>query len=364
MSNEQRAAQRDFDQIQFLFFTDGSPNLYKWIKVCGDLKFGVSTQCVNAFKLDLVDKKDRLQMIQNLVKKVCERRDGLLHAINRECLNELPSKTTEAFIRYTTTENTTMFVGIFSTKSDDRIKVMTSNVGVSTLSSSFNADIECTKFWSRFEFTTNGNNINKLEELMYKTFLAFYEHNQCFPDNVFLYRGSMSESAAEEMAPDEIKAISDAWSKLVKDKQKNKTLKLLYVTVERRHKIRLIKSVVSRNSDPSKANVDKGTVVDQIITSPKGNDFYLCSHEGLKGTSKPAHYIIQYSNWDKLDPNDIQLITYCLCYLLARSVTPISVPTPVYYAQLMCKRLRDYMGVIEWKDVKVHPRLINKNFIT
>ena len=33
-----------------------------------------------------------------------------------------------------------------------------------------------------------------------------------------------------------------------------------------------------------------GTVIDSVITQPVGKDFYLQSHAGLLGTSRPAHY--------------------------------------------------------------------------
>ena len=37
-------------------------------------------------------------------------------------------------------------------------------------------------------------------------------------------------------------------------------------------------------------NVLAGTVVDQGINHPTEGDFYLVSHEGIQGTSRPTHY--------------------------------------------------------------------------
>ena len=50
-----------------------------------------------------------------------------------------------------------------------------------------------------------------------------------------------------------------------------------------------------RNPNP---NCKPGTVVDTVVTSPVEWDFYLCSHQGILGTSKPAHYNVL------LDEND------------------------------------------------------------
>ena len=37
-------------------------------------------------------------------------------------------------------------------------------------------------------------------------------------------------------------------------------------------------------------NALAGTVVDQGINHPTEGDFYLLSHEGIQGTSRPCHY--------------------------------------------------------------------------
>lgn len=47
------------------------------------------------------------------------------------------------------------------------------------------------------------------------------------------------------------------------------------------------------------------------INSPSGNDFYLNSHKGILGTSKPAHYEIKHNEWNDVKPkelpNDLQV---------------------------------------------------------
>ena len=42
-------------------------------------------------------------------------------------------------------------------------------------------------------------------------------------------------------------------------------------------------------------NIPPGTTVDTGITHPTEFDFYLCSHAGIQGTSRPSHYhIVNY----------------------------------------------------------------------
>ena len=42
-------------------------------------------------------------------------------------------------------------------------------------------------------------------------------------------------------------------------------------------------------------NIPAGTTVDIGITHPTEFDFYLCSHQGIQGTSRPSHYHVL---WD------------------------------------------------------------------
>ncbi len=43
-------------------------------------------------------------------------------------------------------------------------------------------------------------------------------------------------------------------------------------------------------------NIPPGTTVDTGITHPTEFDFYLCSHAGIQGTSRPSHYHIVRKN--------------------------------------------------------------------
>jgi hypothetical protein len=59
-----------------------------------------------------------------------------------------------------------------------------------------------------------------------------------------------------------------------------------------RAQIRLFPRSHRRRRRPATAQpkCPPGTVIDTVVTSPVEWDFYLCSHQGILGTSKPAHY--------------------------------------------------------------------------
>lgn len=78
------------------------------------------------------------------------------------------------------------------------------------------------------------------------------------------------------------------------------------------------------------------------VTSSIYYDFYLYSHPGTIGTSRPAHY---YVLWDDWQPSAVfwQEITFALTYGYQRCLKSISQASPVMYAHLAAKRAKDYL---------------------
>ncbi len=78
--------------------------------------------------------------------------------------------------------------------------------------------------------------------------------------------------------------------------------KITIVVVGKRHHIRLF-PVNERDGDRS-GNCPAGTVVDREIAHPTEFDFYLQSHGGLLGTSRPAHYSVSRKRMNVWQPAD------------------------------------------------------------
>lgn len=74
-------------------------------------------------------------------------------------------------------------------------------------------------------------------------------------------------------------------------------------------------------------NVKAGTIVDRDITHPYYKDFYLMSHAGLLGTSRPTHYTVLLDE-AKLGPDQLQATTYYLAYLYPRATRSVSIAAP------------------------------------
>ena len=66
-----------------------------------------------------------------------------------------------------------------------------------------------------------------------------------------------------------------------------------------------------------KGNALAGTLVDQGINHPTEGDFYLLSHKGIQGTSRPCHYQVF---WDDMKPtaDKLEVLAYYLFHLSRR----------------------------------------------
>ncbi|KAK0445338.1 argonaute-like protein [Desarmillaria tabescens] len=116
--------------------------------------------------------------------------------------------------------------------------------------------------------------------------------------------------------------------------------KITFIVVGKRHHTKLTPKD-GKERDPKSGNLPAGTVVDQAITNPIEFDFFLLSHAGLIGTSKSSHYSVVHDDFG-FDPNAIQALAYTLCFTYARATRSVSIPTPVYYAHIVCKRAKTH----------------------
>ena len=92
--------------------------------------------------------------------------------------------------------------------------------------------------------------------------------------------------------------------------------KLTFVVVQKRHNTRFF---VSAPSDADRSgNIPAGTVVDSAVCHPSEYDFFLCSHGGLKGTSRPVHYHVLLDEIG-IGPDNLQNLCYRLWRAAARA---------------------------------------------
>jgi len=164
----------------------------------------------------------------------------------------------------------------------------------------------------------------------------FYAKTRSKPAQIIMYRDGVGEAAFPYILNHELRAMRLACASL----ESGYNPRITFIIVQKRNHIRLFpddekdKFVADRNH-----NMLPGTVVDTGVVHPQDFDFLMCSHAGLKGTSKATHYHVVADD-SKFSSDQLQEMTFNLCHVYARCTRSVSIPAPAFYAHLAAFRAR------------------------
>ncbi|KAL2344666.1 hypothetical protein Fmac_005951 [Flemingia macrophylla] len=164
--------------------------------------------------------------------------------------------------------------------------------------------------------------------------VSHYERlNKVRPEKIVIFRDGVSESQFQMVLNEELQNLK----KVFGDANYLPTITL--IVAQKRHQTRFFPT--NPRDGISNGNVLPGTVVDTEVVHPFEFDFYLCSHYGSLGTSKPTHYHVLWDD-EKFTSDELQKLIYDMCFTFARCTKPVSLVPPVYYADLTAYRGRLY----------------------
>ncbi|GAA5864610.1 hypothetical protein JCM1840_002168 [Sporobolomyces johnsonii] len=169
--------------------------------------------------------------------------------------------------------------------------------------------------------------------------------HKCPPSSILFYRDGVSESEWAALLEREIPSIKRAFSRLKQDEDMLALApelaqwkpKLTFIACLKRHHLRAFEQRGTRVE-----NIVPGTVIDTGIVDARAFDFYAAAHKGLLGTTRPTRYVV-LADEQNMSADDLQGVTNSLCYAYQRCNRSVSVPAPVYYADLLARRVRAWM---------------------
>ncbi|KAL3620305.1 Protein argonaute-4 [Castilleja foliolosa] len=151
------------------------------------------------------------------------------------------------------------------------------------------------------------------------------------PDQIIIFRDGVSESQFNQVLNIELSQIIES-CKFLDDKWNPK---FVVIVAQKNHHTKFFQT-------NSPDNVQPGTIIDNRICHPKNNDFYLCAHAGMIGTTRPTHYHVLIDEVG-FSPDDLQELVHSLSYVYQRSTTAISIVAPILYAHLAATQLGQWM---------------------
>lgn len=294
----------------------GKTPVYAEVKRVGDIMFGLATQCVQSKNVTKIS----AQTLSNLCLKINVKLGGINSIL-------LPS------IRPTIFQEPVIFLGADVTHppAGDRSKPSIAAVvgSMDAHPSRYSATVRIQQHRQEV--------IRDLSSMVRELLFQFYRTTGFKPTRIVFYRDGVSEGQFSNVLSYELRAIRESCMKLEVDYQPG----ISFVAVQKRHHTRLF---CSKNSDQNGrgGNIPAGTTVDNGITHPHEFDFYLCSHAGIQGTSRPSHYHVLWDD-NHFTADELQMLTYQLCHTYVRCTRSVSIPAPAYYAHLVAFRARYHL---------------------
>lgn len=331
----QRTQQRP--TLIVVILPENANDIYTAVKHFGDVTVGVATQCMKSSKCF----RAKSQYYANVCLKINVKLGGI---------NTIPDPQSVSIL--TDPRNPTIVMGadvIHPAPGSEGRPSFTALVG--------NVDSDTAKYIATCRVQTSRQEIiEDLEEMAQHILGMYMKYRQNFekktgniaPTRLIFFRDGVSEGQFKEVLESELKALKAACGKLKINP------KITMIVVAKRHHVRLF-TTNPGDADRS-GNCPAGTVVDQVVAHPVEFDWYLISHGGLLGTSRPAHYNVLYDDND-FQADGLQSLAFALCHVYARSTRSVSIPAPVYYADIVCSRAKNHydpQGGLNLSDTATH----------
>ncbi|KAJ2030332.1 hypothetical protein H4S04_005540 [Coemansia sp. S16] len=178
--------------------------------------------------------------------------------------------------------------------------------------------------------------VDKLQEAFARHLKLFYKAAGAKPLRIIFYRDGVSETQFAQVRNRELIELQRACASL----EQGYKPEITFLAVLKRHNTRFFP--MNRGDGDKNGNMIPGTIIDRSITMPGITDFYLFAHAAIQGTSRPTHYYVLHDDAN-FTADDIQQLTYHLCYTYAICTRSVSLVPPVYYAHRVADRARCHL---------------------
>ncbi|KAH9497882.1 argonaute 1 [Dermatophagoides farinae] len=192
------------------------------------------------------------------------------------------------------------------------------NFRVSIAAAVGTTNVEMTDFVNCFRIQKRERTMEIIEQLaeMIKELLEKYKKiNGKYPKNLIIFRDGVSESQFDQVKTIELQAIR----RLIE--QTKLKIRFTLIIVQKRHHTRFVKTMPTSSDANQKVHQ---------------HEMYLV------GTSKPTKYIV-IENQLQFTNSELHKLAYLVCYNSVRFSSPLSIPTPIKYADLCAYKCKIHL---------------------
>lgn len=311
-------------QLLLIIKEDDESADYNRVKLIGDTVIGVPTQCCRQEHVE----NPRQNYCQNVMLKI----NAKLGGIN---VRVVP----ESFSKYIG-EESWMVIG--ADLSHAPAADAKDNASVTACVAT--TDRSCSAYDHQFRLqAAKTETIAELGDMVGALLTSFNNKNGFFPEKLLVYRDGVSDGQYQTVLTEEVNVIKEECHKIGKANNipGGYDPKLTFIILQKRHHTRFFP--LNEDDGDISGNVRAGTVIDSDVTHARNYDFYLYSHNGIKGTSRPVRYTVLYDD-NEMGPDELQSLTYNMCFTYARCTRSVSIPPVAYYSDLLACRVRAYLS--------------------
>ncbi|XP_067145126.1 protein argonaute-2-like [Centruroides vittatus] len=325
-----RKAKEIEPELQLAIIVLPKEDIYSEVKTVAETELGLMTQCVR--DVNTTERKCNTQLISNLCQKINAKMGGINNSLSKEDKPAIFKKPV-------------MIVGIDCNHPAPGDKVGYSIAAVvgslDSHPSKYKASIRVQHKKQKIDRKDYGQDVViEVKAMMKEVLLAFFNKTKGKkPEKIIVFRDGVSEGEFQKVTEYELREIRKACEEMAPEETYQPPI--TFIITGKRHHTRFLPEN-PRDGVGRPGNIPPGTTVDTDVVHPVFYDFFLCSHIGIQGTSRPAHYTVL---WDDNDFNadELQVLTYYLCHTYARCTRSISIPCPVMYADLVAYRAKQYL---------------------
>ncbi|CAG8549455.1 10990_t:CDS:2, partial [Diversispora eburnea] len=305
--------------------TTGDKSLYAVVKrTC--LTTGVISQCF--LWSSFIDKKgEHENKIRNVFSMIAPKLNTKLGGVNCSLSEELNFNSKKAMI---------MGADVYH---PGPVEKANGHPSVAAVCASMNSD--ATKYAARYRLNEilKNETIEELSEMTKELLDEFKKRNEYLPDHIIFYRDGVAEGQFEKIMKEEVKVLKDSLHDFY-DESDIQEPKITFLIMQKRHHTRFA-PVNKEEANPDTGNSLPGTIIDLKIVVADEFSFFLLSQALVqKGTTARSAYYRILLNEGDFTADEIQQLTYNLCYLSARCSVSISQVAPACYAHHIANQAR------------------------
>lgn len=301
-----RATRKDLRFVLFVIDST-STQLNRMIHLAFDDHPRVTATCVRSDSV--LNQRQRRSIYRTLVHKLNARLGGTNHVYNNETLEQLSIDPSEL-----------MVVGLDVTHPDNELN------GVSIVGCAYTYCKDLFRHKSLvWPQAARKEIITKMDSLVDRLLNEYSKENAGkLPKQIIIYRDGVSNEEFERVRVLEIakaQQVIEATCKTTKQTKPN----LSYIIAQKRHSMRFFQ----KSHSGGVQNPPGGTLIDHGVVTQDEREFYLYSNTSPQATARPLHYHVLLNG---LGLENLQKLTYYLCFNFGKCSSSLSMPSSLRYA--------------------------------